>query len=159
MDRPAAASSATARDVILEIVRNMREGLEPLHYSTIPPAIYHVYLHPDDMERLRGIVPRILDEARRALDAELESLNRGGLVQRLKLARRGEPKVVAPEGGWQIRILENTDDEVDPGDIVIYSELALPAKEELGAGSMTKRIATRRMAGTATGAESSYQPA
>jgi len=66
---------------------------------------------------------------------------------------------VAPEGGWQIRILENTDDEVDAGDIVIYSELALPAKEEFGAGSMTKRIATRRMAGAAASAESSYQPA
>src|ERR1035438_3430018 len=145
MDRPAAATSATARDIILEIVRNMREGLEPLHYSTLAPAIYHVYLHPDDMERLRGIVPRIVDEARRALDAEMESLNRSGLAKRLKLARRGEPKVAAPEGGWQIRILENTDDDVDAGDIVIYSELALPAKEELGAGSMTKRIATRRM--------------
>jgi len=159
MDRPAAATSATAREIILEIVRNMREGLEPLHYSTLAPAIYHVYLHPDDMERLRGIVPRIVDEARRALDAEMESLNRSGLAKRLKLARRSEPKVAAPDGGWQIRILENTDDDVDAGDIVIYSELALPAKEELGAGSMTKRIATRRMAGTAASAESSYQPA
>jgi len=159
MDRPAAATSATARDIILEIVRNMREGLEPLHYSTLPPAIYHVYLHPDDMERLRGIVPRILDEARRALDAEMESLNRGGLAKRLKLARRDEPKIAAPDGGWQIRILENTDDDVDAGDIVIYSELALPAKEEFGAGSMTKRIATRRMAGASASAESSYRPA
>ena len=58
MDRPTTANPATARDVILEIVRNMKEGLEPLHYSTLPPAIYHVYLHPDDMERLRAIVPR-----------------------------------------------------------------------------------------------------
>jgi len=159
MDRPAAAASATARDIILEIVRNMREGLEPLHYSTLPPAIYHVYLHPDDMERLRGIVPRIIDESRRALDAELEALNRGGLAARLKLARRSEPKVIAPEGGWQIRVLENTDDDVDAGDIVIYSELALPARQEFGAGSMTKRIATRRMAGTPTSAEPSYQAA
>ena len=53
----------------------------------------------------------------------------------LKIARRGEPKVEAPEGGWQIRILENTDDDVEPGDIVIYSELAMPAKPEFGAGS------------------------
>jgi hypothetical protein len=159
MDRPAAATSATARDIILEIVRNMREGLEPLQYSTLPPAIFNVYLHPDDMERLRGIVPRIVDEARRALDEEMASLNRGGLASRLKLARRGEPKVVAPEGGWQIRILENTDDEVDAGDIVIYSELALPAKQEFSAGSMTKRIATRRMAGTASSAEASYHSA
>ena len=153
MDRPATANPATARDVILEIVRNMKEGLEPLHYSTLPPAVYHVYLHPDDMERLRAIVPRIVDEARRALDAEVESLNRASLVERMKLARRAEPKVSAPEGGWQIRILENTDEEVAPGDVVIYSELALPAKMELSAGSMTKRIATRKLAGITSTAQ------
>ena len=147
MDRPATAHPATAREIILEIVRNMREGLEPLHYSTLPPAIFHVYLHPDDMERLRPILPRIIDEARRALDAELETMNRASLTERLKLSRRADPKIVAPEGGWQIRVLENTDDDAAPGDIMISSELALPAKDEFGSGSMTKRIATRRMAG------------
>jgi hypothetical protein len=161
MDRPPAANPATARDVILEIVRNMKEGLEPLHYSTLPPAIYHVYLHPDDMERLRGILPRILDEARRALDAEVEKMNRGSmaasLAERLKLAKRGDAKISAPDGGWQVRILENTDEEVSPGDVVIYSELALPAKMELSAGSMTKRIATRKLAGAETAAQASYE--
>jgi FHA domain len=147
MDRPASASPATARDIILEIVRNMREGLEPLHYSILPPAIFHVYLHAADMERLRGILPRIVDEARRALDAELETLNRASFGERLKMTRHKDPKIVAPEGGWQIRILENTDEEVEPGDIAISSELALPAKDDFGSGSMTKRIATRRMAG------------
>ncbi len=155
MDHPA----ATAREIIHEIVRNMREGLEPLHYSTLAPAIYHVYLQPEDMERLRGIVPRIVDEARRALDEELERLNKTSLGERLKIARRGDPKITKPEGGWQVRILENTDDDVHPGDIVIYSELALPSKPELGAGSMTKRIATRRMAGVETAAAPRYEKA
>ncbi len=154
----AATISATARDIIREILRNMREGLEPLHYSTLPPAIYDVYLHPSDMERLRGIIPRILTEARRALDSELESLNKASVAERLKIAKRDGPKVSLPEGGWQVRILENTDDDVDPGDIVIHSELAMPAKDELGAGSMTKRIATRRLAGTET-ASQSYEAA
>jgi hypothetical protein len=153
MSRP-----ATAREIILEIVRNMREGLEPLHYSTLPPAVYHVYLHADDMERLGGIIPRIVEEARQALDAELDRLNRASLAERMKIARRGEPKIAAPEGGWQIQILENTDDDVGPGDIVIYSELGLPAKPEFGAGSMTKRIATRRLGGTAT-VSRNYEPA
>ncbi|MEI9973125.1 MAG: FHA domain-containing protein [Ignavibacteriota bacterium] len=161
MDRPSTANPATARDVILEIVRNMKEGLEPLHYSTLPPAIYHVYLHPDDIERLRGILPRIVDEARRALDAEVEKMNRGSmaasLAERLKLSRRGDPKISAPDGGWQIRILENTDEEVSQGDVVIYSELALPAKMELSAGSMTKRIATRKLGGTQSTAAPSYE--
>ncbi len=157
MDRPAAAHPATAREIILEIVRNMREGLEPLHYSTLAPAIYHVYLQSEDMERLRGIVPRIVEEARRALDEELERLNKASLGERLKVARRSEPKIAVPEGGWQIRILENTDDDVGPGDIVIYSDLSLPAKAELGAGSMTKRIATRRLSGVETTASPRYE--
>jgi hypothetical protein len=158
MDRPPSSHPATAREIILEIVRNMREGLEPLQYSTLPPSIYHVYLHPDDMDRLRGIVPRIIEEARRALDAEMESLNHASIAERLKIARRSLPKVSQPEGGWQVRILENTDDDIAAGDIVIYSELALPAKTELGAGSMTKRIATRRLGGTETSSQS-YAPA
>jgi hypothetical protein len=152
MDRP-----ATARDIIHEILRNMREGLEPLHYTTLPPAIYHVYLHPDDMERLRGIIPRITDEARRALDGELESFRKPSIAAKLKLSKSAPP-VAAPEGGWQIRILENTDDDVAPGDIVIHSELAMPAKAEFGAGSMTKRISTRRLAGAEETASQSYKP-
>jgi hypothetical protein len=160
MDRPVTAHPATAREIILEIVRNMREGLEPLLDSTLAPSIYHVYLHNQDMDRLRGIAPRIEAEARRALDAELEKLNKASLSERLKavskIARRGEPKVEAPDGGWQVRLLENTDDGVEPGDIVIYSELAMPVKPEFGAGSMTKRIATRKMAGLESAARQSY---
>jgi len=159
MDRPATANPATAREIILEIVRNMREGLEPLHYTTLAPAIYHVYLHPEDMERLRGIANRIVDEARRALDAEVEALNRAGIAERLKLTKRSDPKIVPPETGWQIQLLENTDDDTQPGDILINSELALPAKNDIGAGSMTKRIATRRMAGSETVATQTYAPA
>jgi hypothetical protein len=136
----------------------MREGLEPLHYSALAPAVYHVYLHPDDMDRLRGILPRVIEEARRALDAEIETLNRASLAERMKIARRPEPKIAVPEGGWQIGIFENTDDDVQAGDIIIYSELALPSKPEYGAGSMTKRIATRRMGGAETAARH-YEPA
>ena len=157
MDRPATATPATARDIILEIVRNMKEGLEPLRYSVLPPAIYHVYLHPDDMERLRAIAPRIVDEARRALDAEVESMNRASIAERLKLSRRSDPKIAVPDGGWQVRLLENTDEDVSPGDLVIYSELALPTKMELSAGTMTKRIATRKLGGTQTSSQS-YEP-
>jgi hypothetical protein len=162
MDQPATAHPATAREIIQEIVRNMREGLEPLHYSVLPPSVYHVYLHTDDLDRLRAIVPRIVEEARRALDAEVEKLNQASLAEKLKISRRHDPKIAVPDGGWQVQLLENTDDDVQPGDIAIHSELALPAKAEFGAGSMTKRIATRRMGGTEstrTRIEAAPQPA
>jgi hypothetical protein len=77
----------------------------------------------------------------------------------LKLSRSPAPRITAPEGGWQVRILENTDDDIEVGDIVIYSELALPAKQDLGAGSMTKRIATRRLSGATTSAQTYEKPA
>ncbi|MFN7999223.1 MAG: FHA domain-containing protein [Bryobacteraceae bacterium] len=150
MSTPAPGRPATAREIIQEVIRNMREGLEPLHYSTLPPAIYHVYLHPDDFERLKAIFPRMKEETRKALDEEMAGLNRTPLSGRLKIGRKPAPKVTAPDGGWRVEFFENTDDEVAPGDIVIYSELALPAKPEFGAGSLTKRINTRRMGGEAT---------
>jgi hypothetical protein len=157
MSTPAVRHPATAREIILEVVRNMREGLEPLHYTTLPPAIYQVYLHPEDFERLRGIFPRMREETRQALDAELAEMNRASLGERLKLARKPAAKVVAPDGGWRVDFFENTEDDVEPGDIVIYSELALPVKPEFGAGSMTKRINTRRMSGEST-ATQKYEP-
>jgi hypothetical protein len=142
-----ATNSATAREIIQELVRNMREGLEPLQYTVLAPAIYHVYLHGDDLERLRGIVPRIIDEARLALDNEVTVLNRAPLTEKLRLSRKPAPKVEAPAAGWTVDLIENTDEETKPGDIVIYSELAMRAKHEYGTGSMTKRIATTRMGG------------
>ena len=52
------------------------------------------------MERLRGIAPRIVDEARRALDAEVDALNRAGIAERLKLsqARGAEDR----PAGWRL---------------------------------------------------------
>jgi hypothetical protein len=141
------ATPATGRDVIQEILRNLREGLEPLQYSILPPSVFRVYLHADDLARLRGILPRIAAEARRALDQEVEALNRASLAQKLRVARKPEAKVETPAGGWTVEILENSEEETQPGDIVVDSELALPAKPDYGTGAMTKRIATSRMRG------------
>jgi hypothetical protein len=141
------ATPATGRDIIQELVRNMREGLEPLQYSILTPAVFRVYLHTDDLARLRGILPRITEEAQRALDSEVESLNRETLSQKLRLAAKASARVETPAAGWSIQFLENTEEETQPGDIVIDSELAMPAKPDYGTGALTKRIATSRLRG------------
>jgi FHA domain len=158
MSTPVSGRPVTAREIILEITRNMKEGLEPLHYCTLPPAIYNVYLHHDDYERLEGILPLMREESRKALDEELAALNRASLGERWKPARKRAPKVTPPAGGWRVEFFENTDEDSQPGDIVIYSELALPPKPEYGAGSMTKRIATRRLAGELTTTQKYEEP-
>jgi hypothetical protein len=149
MDHSATPTVATGRDIILEVIRNMREALEPLHYTTLAPAIYHVYLHPEDLERLRAITSRIVEEAKRALDEEIAVLNRTSFLDRFG-SRKAAPRITPPEHGWQVELHENTDGDAQPGDILIDSELALPPRPDFGAGSMTRRIATRRIQGVET---------
>jgi hypothetical protein len=95
------AKVATGKDIILEIVRCMRANVEPLLYSTIAPARFFVYLHPDDHARLEGIFPVIADQARRALDAEAQRWNEETRGRRaLKwLAREPRPPALEPRTG------------------------------------------------------------
>lgn len=158
-DSAATPVIATGRDIILEIVRNMREGLEPLHYTTLAPSIYHVYLHPEDLERLRPIGPRIIEEAKRALDDEVATLGRTSFLDRIGGRAKRAGKITAPDQGWQVELHENTDDDAAPGDILIHSELALPPRLDLGAGSLTRRIATARLRGKETATRKMDEPA
>ena len=56
------------RDIIAQVVENMRSQGEELRYSTIVPSAYDVYLHPADFQRLESLAGAIADQARRALD-------------------------------------------------------------------------------------------
>ena len=53
----------------------------------------------------------------------------------------------------------NTGDGIEPRAIAIYSELALPAKDDPGAGSMTRRITARRLSGVESTAQRYHMPA
>ena len=77
---PAPDRHITARDIILEIVHNMREGIEPMLYSSLAPAVYQVFVHADDFERLCPVAARLVDEARRALDEDVDELNGGSPI-------------------------------------------------------------------------------
>ena len=43
---------------------------------------------------------------------------------------------------WQVEFLQDPDGDVHPGDILVSSELMLPASPELGVGERTRRITT-----------------
>ena len=51
------------RDVIAQIVANLRSQGEELRYSTIVPAAYDVYLHPADHARLESLATVIAEQA------------------------------------------------------------------------------------------------
>jgi pSer/pThr/pTyr-binding forkhead associated (FHA) protein len=122
----------------------MRTNLEPLKYSTLAPSRYVVYLHPDEYARIEGIVPVLQEQTSRALAETLERLNNRPAYRKYFDRIAGSaPPVENAAREWQIEFHPDADGELAPGDILIHSELMLPAgTDDLGAGQRTRRITT-----------------
>jgi FHA domain len=140
----AQAPRRPARDLIEAILQNMRENLEPLKFSTLAPSRYLVYLHHKEFARLEGIIPLLQDEAIRALTEALDKLNQRPTLLRYRERITGArtPPVQNAGTAWQIEFVADPDESLNEGDILIESELLLPAQPELGVGERTRRIAT-----------------
>lgn len=138
-------------------------NLYPLPYTTLPPTVFYVYLHPSDYDRIEGIVPRLVAELQKALSDEVRRINRGrdaapapagetkksgalggtiskagGLLGRL-IAREEAPPIEVPASGWDVHINADRNGTLLPGHLGIDSMLSLPAPLEFG-GPATTRI-------------------
>jgi hypothetical protein len=133
-----------ARDIIEAVVANMRRNLERLKYSTLAPSRYTVYLHPAEFERLEPIVPVLHEQTVRALDEELRRLNARPPAQpwMRRIAGEPEPEVRNAATDWHVAFLADPDDELKEGDVLVDSELLMPARPDLGVGEQTRKIAT-----------------
>lgn len=143
---PKPATRRAARDIIDAVVANMRAGCEPLKYSVLAPSRFTVYLHPVEFARLHEIAPLVQEEAARALTEELERMNRHSRVGRLvgRLSQRRQSPLRNPAGEWHIELVADADGELEEGDLLVDSELALPGRPELALGERTRRITTVR---------------
>lgn len=122
-----------------ELLMNMYQ----LPFTTLPPTIFYVYLHPSDFERIEGIVPRIVSELQQALTEEVRRINEGrarpgSMLSRL-IARDEAPPIEMPAAGWEVHIHADRNEELKPGDLGLESMLPLPAPVEFG-GPPTTRI-------------------
>jgi pSer/pThr/pTyr-binding forkhead associated (FHA) protein len=133
-----------ARDLIDLVLEHMRRNLEPLKYSTLAPSRYVVYLHAAEYARLEGILGIIQQQTIRALNEELAALNHGTGLQRYarRVWKRSLATVenAAPE--WHVEFRVDPDGDLQPGDVLVDSELMLPPGPELAVGARTRRIAT-----------------
>lgn len=122
-----------------ELVMNMYQ----LPFTTLPPTIFHVYLHPADFDRIEGIVPRIVVELQKALTEEVRKMNAvrtrpPGVLSRLIEPEEASP-IEMPPAGWEVHIHADRNDGLKPGDLGIESMLPVPAPVEFG-GPPTTRI-------------------
>jgi hypothetical protein len=138
------AARRPARDLIEAVVDNMRKNLEPLRYSTLAPSRFTVYMHPTEYARLEGIIPVLEAETVRALADELGTLNRRSPIKRWLERLKRDPDAQIDNAGaeWQVEFRADPDGDMNEGDLLIDSELVLPAKPELGVGERTRRIST-----------------
>jgi hypothetical protein len=138
------SSRRPARDLIEAVVDNMRKNLEPLKYSTLVPSRFTVYVHPTEYARIEGIIPILEAEAVRALADELQSLNRRPALKRWLegLTRDRQPQIDNAGAAWQVEFRADPDGDMNEGDLLIDSELVLPARPELGVGERTRKITT-----------------
>ena len=138
------ASRRAARDLIEAVVDNMRKNLEPLRYSTLAPSRFTVYVHPTEYERLEGIIPILEAQTVRALADELQALNRRSPIKQWlgRLTRDHEPQIDNAGAEWVVEFRADPDGDMNEGDLLIDSELVLPARPDLGVGERTRRITT-----------------
>ena len=140
------------REIIDAVVANMRGNLERLKYSTLAPSRYTVYLHPAEFERLETIVPVLCEQTIRALDEELRRINARPPAPRWMrhMAGEPEPEVRNAATDWHIAFMADPDGELKEGDVLVDSELLMPARPDLGVGEQTRRVAIVQSAHHAT---------
>ena len=143
-DRHEQSSRRPAGDIIDAVVENMRQNLEPLKYSTLAPSRYTVYLHPAEYARLEGIVSILQEQTVRALAEELAQFNTRSFVRRWasRLIGDVEPEIRKAASDWHVEFLADSDGELKEGDLLVDSELVLPAGPDLGVGERTRKITT-----------------
>jgi hypothetical protein len=138
-----AAKAPTGLSIWNAMREELRLNLYPLPYTTLPPAVFYVYLHPGDFDRIEGIVPRLVSELQQALGDEVRRINQGrersgGVLSRL-IAQAEAPPIEVPAGGWEVHVNADRNGTLQPGELGIDSMLPLPPPLEFG-GPATTRI-------------------
>src|SRR5690242_5364619 len=130
-----------ARDVIDAVLENMRTNLEPLKYSILTPSRYLIYLHPAEYSRLEGIIAILREETIRALSEEVANRNKHKALRqyaRRILGNNRNPHIENPSGEWTVEFFPDPDGDLAEGDILVDSELLLPAVPDISSGERTR---------------------
>ncbi|MDQ3068876.1 MAG: DUF3662 and FHA domain-containing protein [Acidobacteriota bacterium] len=129
-----------------EVERELQLRLFPLRNVVLAPSEYHVYLHPEDFEHIRHVVPRIVLDVQDCLNALVGRLNdRAGWTRWIGAAK---PPIEIPPGGWAIHIHPALNGDVARGELGIHSRLSVPPQASYGSGAGTVRVVQTLVSGT-----------
>ncbi len=140
------AQPPTGNRIASEVERELQMQLFPLRNVVLAPSEYHVYLHPDDFEHIRHVVPRIVHDVQDCLNALVKRLNGRSTLSRLMGG--GGPPIESPAGGWAIHINPALNGDVGRGELGIHSRLSVPPQPRYGSGAGTVRVVQTLVSGT-----------
>ena len=146
----------SGRTIVVQLLEEMEERLYPLLYRTLPPSVFHVYLHPDDFRDIEPIVPLIVTDAQQGLNARVDELN--SRTRWSTLVSGKEPPIEVPPGGWEIHVHPDANGELAPGELGIESRLSVPPPPRFDGGTPTTRIARTVVTGTIRRSVPSVEP-
>ena len=129
-----------------EVERELQLQLFPLRNVVLAPSEYHVYLHPDDFEHIRHVVPRIVHDVQECLNALVARLN--ARSSWTKVIGVSKPPIEVPPSGWAIHINPALNGDVARGDLGIHSRLSVPPQARYGSGAGTVRVVQTIVSGT-----------
>jgi pSer/pThr/pTyr-binding forkhead associated (FHA) protein len=136
----------TGRTIVRELLKEMEERLYPLMYRTLPPGVFHVYLHPDDHQAIASITSLIVADAEQGLTTRVDELNRRSRLLTF-IAGTAAP-IEIPAGGWRVYVQPELNGDIGRGDFKIESRLSLPVAPTYNDGAPTVRIGRTTVRGT-----------
>lgn len=143
---PQDLSVLTPELIIDVLLQEMEAGICPTFYTNLVPSVFEVYLHLDELERLRPLERRMREEAVRALSDKLAELNRS-LQPRLKLpltANKKRVKKYEALGEWSIEFVENVEGDAKEIPLTIHSGFPFTGEDDDRAGTLTERVTRKR---------------
>jgi hypothetical protein len=126
------AESLQGTDIVEEILYNSERGQFEFPERVIVPAVYHIYLHPEDLDRLKPVESVIKEECKNALNKRLRQLNR-------KRFGRTVVQYGIQADDWEIQVLADYHDDAAIASVKVVSSLA-PAEESELVGTVTVRV-------------------
>lgn len=147
-------AKVTPEEIVGSILDEMHESITPGWYTDFVPNIFRVYLYREDLERLVGLESRIREQAQRALDEELDKLNRP--ARALPFLPGTPQKRCEPLGHWTIELYENGDENAASNRLLVKAAAPTPPRESLE-GPATLRVSAEQVR-EAGGTETARSP-